>query len=295
MGLGSDHSPWFPEFALPSDPTNHTLTGTGHSDTGLGAAARLENYTTSAVPVHNQPAPEPANSSALRWVGAFIAVLGVAAAAAYYFMIFKPKQADAAALAQLLASQSTAQSTVNSAVTVASAPTSVAKRTDGALSVDSLPVDDSSTSSNVGAATNGKSKKGKKASGEKGSNESEGEQTNPGGAAEPAKPAPAEDKPAEEAPAEKPAAGIDHGAANAALASAAAAARACRSYGAPPSPKGRAAVTFSPDGSVAAVSISQNYIGTPIGNCVMGHYKNARVPSYSGDTTTLFGAFDMSD
>ncbi len=79
-----------------------------------------------------------------------------------------------------------------------------------------------------------------------------------------------EAKPAEEAPAPKPAPaeGIDHAAANAALSSAAAAARSCRSYGPPPSPHGRAAVAFGSDGSVTAVSISQNFMGTPVGNCV---------------------------
>jgi hypothetical protein len=95
---------------------------------------------------------------------------------------------------------------------------------------------------------------------------------------------------------EKPAVaeeGLNRAAANAALASAAAAARGCRSRGDAPTGSGRAAVTFAADGSVAAVSLSQQFTGTAIGNCVAAQFRQARAPAFSGDSVTLFYAFDI--
>jgi len=294
--MGSDHTPWFPEFPIPSDPTNTTQTG--HSETGLGIAARLENTTASAVPVHRQPVDSPSNSLAWRWIGAFVVFLCVAATAGYYFLISRPRESSRTALAQLLAAESAVKSASTNSVTPSSSDTSsTTKHVDKALSVDSLPVDNSTNSEKPSVPSGGRSKKGKKGSNNKGSDNPADEDNAAATDIEPTKPAPADEKPAEEVPDEKPAAaaGIDRAAANSALASAAAAARACRSYGTPPSPKGRAAVTFSSDGSVIAVSISQNFIGTQIGNCALSHYRNARVPSFTGEATTIFSAFDMSD
>jgi len=294
-------SPWFPELPVTSDPMNYTLTG--HSETGLGIAARLENYTDAAFPASNPPAaqaPQPASGFTWRWFGALGVILCMAVAAGYYFFVVRPNQAEAASLASLLALQSASQSASPkpSSTPVGSVQAS-SQRPDNALSIDSLPVEGEANGT-VPSGIGGKSKRNKKGN-DKSTDEAESvTPQNPGAAVtpetEPAKPGPAE-QPVAEAPAEKPAVptGIDPTAANNALASAAAASRACRSYGAPPSAKGRAAVTFSPDGSVAAVSISQNFIGTPIGNCVMGHYRNMRVPPYSGDATTLFSSFDMSE
>jgi hypothetical protein len=92
-----------------------------------------------------------------------------------------------------------------------------------------------------------------------------------------------------------PAAGIDQAAARRALANAAAAARSCKGQGEPPSPHGQAVVTFSPSGGVTAVSISQSFMGTPIGSCVISHYRNVRVPPFEGEPTTLNSTFEIPE
>ncbi len=286
VGSIAGRASWNPDIPLPNDALNFTLTG--HSESGLGIAARLEDHTTAAIPISDRPSALPASVSHWRWIGAIGLLIGVLAASGYYFYVVRPKQAEAAAIQQIVASESATPPASGSA-SVAAQPSSSARRTDKALSVESLPVDTQS-GQNAAPVAGGKSKKGKK-----------GDKSNDQGAAESApeaaKGAAASDKPAEESAADRPTIpfGIDHAAANAALAAAAAGARACRTQGQPPSPNGRAAVTFAPDGSVSAVSISQNFMGTPIGNCVIAHYRSARAPAFVGDPTTLFGTFDMSD
>jgi len=192
----------------------------------------------------------------------------------------------------VLPSESAAQSAAPATLS-GPQPTASANRADKALDVESLPVEETPSERSGAPAASVRGKKGKKGDKNEMALESELKGDTPASDA----PRTGSDKAAEESAADRPTTpvGIDQAAANAALAAAAAAARACRSYGQAPSPTGRAAVTFSPDGSVSAVSISQNFIGTPIGNCVIGHYRNARVSSFVGDPTTLFSTFDVSN
>ncbi len=294
VGSLEDRTSFVPDIPTASDSLNFTLSG--QTDSGLGIAARLEDHTTSAIPISSRPPPpNDASSSVWRWIGAFGLLVGLTGACLYYFYVVRPKQAEAAALQQLVGSGSAAGVAAAPANFSAAPSSGSAKRPDKAQSVDSLPVD------NQGAAESpvmagGKWKKGKKGDKSKGEGANQGE-TNAQPLAQSEADKGTSDKPAEESAADKPVTpvGIDHAAANAALAAAAAAARSCRSSGQPPSPTGRAAVTFAPDGSVAAVSISQNFMGTPIGNCVIAHYRSARAPSFVGDATTLFSSFDMSE
>ena len=298
-GLSSPTTPWFPDIPAASDPMNSTLTG--HSETGLGIAARLENYTSSSVPLPAPTAtrtPRPTSNNLWRWFGAFaVVLLSLAIGAGYYMHIVRTDQTKAVALTASSAPDSPQSSSPPANTNSVNSQTGN-QHSDTPLSVDSLPIEGPENGPSPTAA-GGKSKKDKKSDDRPAPTSENIPSARIATAAPPpqtAEPAPAK-QPAEEPATDKPAApvGIDHVAANSALASAAAASRACRSYGVPPSPQGRTAVTFTPDGSVAAVSLSQNFIGTPIGNCVLGHYRNARVPSYTGDATTLFSSFDLSN
>jgi serine/threonine-protein kinase len=277
-----------PDIPMPYDPLNFTLTG--HSETGLGIAARLEDHTTAAIPISSRPPPPNAQNLTWRWVGAFGLLVFLLAIGGYYLFVMRPKQAEAAAIQQLMGAGNAADAAVTTAAPSNAQASSSAKRSDKALSIDSLPVDTQSGNGPV-TANVGRTKKGKK--GDKTASDGTKEGSQEAVAADQA----GNDKPAEESAADRPVTplGIDRSAANSALASAAAAARSCRTQGQAPSPSGRAAVTFSPDGSVSAVSISQNFMGTPIGNCVIAHYRSARAPSFVGDATTLFSSFDMSE
>ena len=298
VGNIGERTSWIPDTPMTSDPLNFTLTG--HSESGLGIAARLEDLTTSAIPILSRLPPAFQSSPLWRWIGAFGLLIGLAAASLYYFYVVRPKQAEAAAFQLLAGSARAAASgaTVNTSDTVS--VSNSARRPEKALSVDSLPVDKQAADDPT-VLTSGKSRKGKrgdKSRGDRNEVEPKGTDRSPAAMPEAAKGASATgDNRSEDSPAERPTTpvGINDSAANAALAAAAAAARSCRSYGQPPSPNGRAAVTFSPDGSVSAVSISQNFMGTQIGDCVISHYRSARTPSFVGDATTLFSSFDMSD
>ncbi len=109
---------------------------------------------------------------------------------------------------------------------------------------------------------------------------------------------PASEYPASEPPEPTNAApssiGINRAAAAAVLARAAVAARACATDGAAPNAKSNIAVTFAPDGTAAAVAVSQQLAGTPIGNCVIGHYRAVKVPAFAGEPTTLFSSLDFA-
>ena len=270
---------WNPDLPIPNDALNYTLTG--HSESGLGIAARLEDHTTAAIPISNRPSALPSARPFWRWIGAFGLLSAAVAAGGYYFYAVRPRQAEAAALRQIVAEES-APLPATANASAAPQATGSSKHTDKALSVESLPVDTPSAhqAARVVVSKSKKSKKGNKSSD-----------------VEPEATQGASDKSADESAGDKPTIpfGIDHAAANAALSAAAASARACRSQGQPPGPNGRAAVTFSPDGSVSAVSISQNFIGTPIGYCVISQYRAARAPAFVGDPTTLFSTFEMSE
>jgi len=128
-----------PDIPMLSDPLNYTLTG--HSESGLGIAARLEDLTNAAIPLSSRPPPPNVQNSLWRWVGAFGLVAILAGVGGYYLFVVRPKQAEAAAMQQLVEAGTLADAAV---ATVASgnAPASgSAKRSDGALSVDSLPID----------------------------------------------------------------------------------------------------------------------------------------------------------
>jgi serine/threonine-protein kinase len=287
VGMG-ERSTYPSDIPMPADLLSFTLSG--QSETGLGIAARLEEPTTAAVRISSRPPLSDSSRTLWRWMGAVGLLISISAVGAYYYLVVRPRQAETAAFQQVLRSGTEAHQTAPARSSNATSPSGTTKRSDRAVSIDSLPVAEKDPEPPRPSITSAAVKKVKKADPATGQPKDKGAET-PTEAQEPAKPAPVEESP------DKPSApvGIDHAAANSALASAAAAARACRSYGEPPSPTGRAAVTFAPDGSVSAVSISQNFMGTPVGNCVLSHYRSARVPSFEGDATTLFSSYDMSE
>jgi hypothetical protein len=82
----------------------------------------------------------------------------------------------------------------------------------------------------------------------------------------------------------------NRGAMLAALAAAAGSASGCRRAGGPSGP-GRASVTFAPSGTVTGVTLSGGFAGTPVGACVAGAFKGARVPPFGGSPVTVGRGF----
>ena len=80
----------------------------------------------------------------------------------------------------------------------------------------------------------------------------------------------------------------------AALGSAAGSASGCKRSGGP-SGRGRASVTFSPNGRVTGVSLSGKFAGTSVGQCVVGVFRSARVPPFSGTAVTVGRGFVVPD
>ncbi len=91
--------------------------------------------------------------------------------------------------------------------------------------------------------------------------------------------------------AERQGTGFDRAEALAALSAASVAARSCRSRGDAPTGPGRAVVTFASDGTVAYVNVSERFEGSPIGQCVAFHFRQARVSAFTGDSQTLYQGF----
>ncbi|MEI9947440.1 MAG: hypothetical protein WDO74_00250 [Pseudomonadota bacterium] len=85
---------------------------------------------------------------------------------------------------------------------------------------------------------------------------------------------------------------LNRGAALAALGSAASAAAACKRADGP-SGSGSASVTFSPEGPVKSVSVSPPFAGTAVGQCVIGAFRGAHVPPFSGSSITLPKSFQI--
>lgn len=85
---------------------------------------------------------------------------------------------------------------------------------------------------------------------------------------------------------------LNRASAFAALRTAANSASSCRGG---PSGSGSASVTFSPEGSVSAVSLSAPFAGTPVGACVQGAFRGAHVPAFSGSSVTLSKSFRIAD
>jgi hypothetical protein len=300
-----------------SDPFNITLTNAG-GPTALGIAARLESHTVaslSVAPSSRPPASIPAarpQTANLTWL--WISLLGVAlllGAAGLYVAMNRGRTSPT----QFLAMQPTAQDGSPGARSQdgRGTTTSGTRASPDAQNAENLPVatdpsrsygagpgkKPSKTDAKDGPAKDGPAKDDAKSTAKDEAQSNEGDDNAEGqdkaaspneepesaGAGEAKvdldeKPAPAEE-------------GINRAAANAALATAAAAARACRSRGESPTGSGRAAVTFANDGSVAAVSLSQQFTGTAIGACVAAQFRQARAPAFSGDSATLFYPFDV--
>ncbi|HET7541208.1 MAG TPA: protein kinase [Polyangiaceae bacterium] len=83
---------------------------------------------------------------------------------------------------------------------------------------------------------------------------------------------------------------LNRGAALAALGGAASSAASCKRTGGP-SGSGSASVTFSPEGTVKAVSVSAPFSGTDVGQCVSTVFRGAHVPPFSGSSVTLPKSF----
>jgi serine/threonine protein kinase len=103
VGSIAGRASWNPDLPIPNDPLNFTLTG--HSESGLGIAARLEDHTTAAIPISNRPSALGAASSTWRWIGAAGLLLGMAVGAGYYLYVVRPRQAEAAAFRQVIGSE----------------------------------------------------------------------------------------------------------------------------------------------------------------------------------------------
>jgi hypothetical protein len=90
----------------------------------------------------------------------------------------------------------------------------------------------------------------------------------------------------------KPAGEFSVDAARSALNSAAGAAAGC---GKPGGPKGRgkATVSFAPSGSVSSASIDGPFNGTPVGSCVLGAFRSARVPPFTGGSQSVTKSFTV--
>jgi serine/threonine protein kinase len=85
---------------------------------------------------------------------------------------------------------------------------------------------------------------------------------------------------------------LNQGAAIAAVGTAASSASSCKQPDGP-SGGGRAAVTFSPDGHVTAVTLSAPFAGTSVGNCVTGTFRRAKIPPFRGSPVTLNRSFTI--
>jgi len=93
---------------------------------------------------------------------------------------------------------------------------------------------------------------------------------------------------------EGPVAPLNRGAAIAALTSAAASAGNCKRPDGP-SGRGRATVTFAPNGSVSAVNIPSKFAGTDTGSCLDRLFRRLRLQPFSGNPVTLSQSFDVPE
>ncbi|HEU4405563.1 MAG TPA: zinc-ribbon domain-containing protein [Polyangiaceae bacterium] len=86
---------------------------------------------------------------------------------------------------------------------------------------------------------------------------------------------------------------FDRGAASAALSSASGGVSACKKADGP-SGLGRVAVTFAPSGVVSsAVVEGPPFAGTPVGACVAGKFRAAKVPAFAGPPITVKKSFSL--
>jgi eukaryotic-like serine/threonine-protein kinase len=286
-----------------SDPFNYTLTNAGDEETALGVAARLESQTilaqSIAVPQREEPIfvePDP-RSKRWIWIAAIAMILLLGAIAAY------DQLREPSSLVGALAQQTSASvPTSTPPPSVPASPVVSASSGDHGQSAESLPVADDSKPREI--PTSGRRIGGHRTSvGARDAvrpasvdlDDPTAARKTPSATNAESQSNSAPNTPADGA-GKKPAAteeGINRAAANAALASAAAAAVSCRNQGDAPTGQGRAAVTFAPDGSAVAVSLSQRFTGTPVGNCVAAQFRQAHAPAFSGDAVTLFYPFQI--
>ncbi len=270
---------WLPDFPMSSDPLNFTATGL--SESRLGLAARLEadgtvNIARSLLTARRQVTRVP-------WtlIGAGLGLLAAATLGTYLYV--------ASSGSGTAADEESAEGGVPVALSSTSPSPSPGAPRDEVLSIENLPAvaDQRAAAGNREPARHAPVRRSEKsfdelvAEGAAAARKSGIAKTE--GRSDPAE---------QETPKER-ASGIDAAAARAALAPAAATAKTCRGQGTPPSPQGHAAVTFSPSGSVSAVSISQSYMGTALGTCSLSHYRNARVPPFEGEPTTVNSSFEI--
>jgi predicted Zn finger-like uncharacterized protein len=91
-----------------------------------------------------------------------------------------------------------------------------------------------------------------------------------------------------------PGAAFDRAAASSALSAIASSVQGCKKEGGPTGP-GRVKVTFATSGNVTtAVIDGPPYQGTPTGGCIVGKFRGARVPPFSGDTVTAGKSFQIN-
>jgi hypothetical protein len=82
-------------------------------------------------------------------------------------------------------------------------------------------------------------------------------------------------------------------AAQVALTQAAANAGGCAKPGGP-SGSGKATVTFAPSGRVTTANVTTPpFAGTPVGGCVAGQFRKARVPAFAGNPVTVSKSFNI--
>lgn len=271
-----------------SDPFNYTLTNAG-DDSSLGIAARLEAQAAAAPPVpvlieDDAVLIEP-EARQIPWL--WVSIGGIALILGVLVIYLLASSSDSSAVEPTAISQPTgavASSTAPEATATTTAETSKPK--DRVVSAENLPVAGESTSSGSSSRRSSRGRSGPKAMVvdlDSTPSELSNSDRGSGASSEP------EDK------AGGSGAGINRAAANAALATAAAAAKACRNRGESPTGPGRAAVTFGPDGSATAVSVSQRFSGTAIGGCVTSQFRQARAPAFNGEPTTLFYPFEIPD
>ena len=109
----------------------------------------------------------------------------------------------------------------------------------------------------------------------------------------PEKPKKPAQKPVEALPS-GPLAPLNRGAAIAALGSAASSVAGCKQSDGP-SGRGKASVTFAPNGSVVSVSLPGKFAGTAVGSCIQGLYRRAKLQPFTGGPVTLSSSFDVPD
>ena len=298
IGNLNDRVSVLPDMSVVSDVLN--FTATGKSETGLGIVARFELENAGSIARSMQRMSNDIASTRWRTV-LLIVLLFTVAASVSYFLARRPRTAE---INGPQASAADAGSLGAAAAAVNKTSATGSARSDGVVSVENLPVDSEQSQQPIGdktpkgvvARSGGKSSDelvAAAAAARKSDIAENDRKTVPAPSASAApEPAPA---PAPSPEPEAPPPGIDRVAAVASLQTQARLTRACRSLGPPPVPEGQASVTFALSGRVKSVSISQAFAGTPLGNCIKSTFKDAHVPPFHGDPTTLTVPFQIPE